>query len=167
MRAEKQELRQALKKARLAMSSREVRNKSLVITKKLIGGVDWAEIKNVHIYFDVSGWNEVRTEPIIEYARKQWPAIGITMPDTLVSQALPKQQFDLIIVPCLGFDKNLHRLGLGAGFYDRFLADQTNALKIGLCFAAGFVKSSLPRELHDIALDKIITEEGIIKAHDS
>ena len=149
------------------MSGEEVHDKSLSISEKLIASIDWAGVKNMHLYSAVPEWNEVQTEPILEHVRQEWPGIKITLPDSSVSQEPPKHQFDLIIVPCLGFDKNLHRLGLGAGFYDRFLADQTNTLKIGLCFAAGFVKSSLPREPHDVPLDKIITEEGIMEAHDS
>ena len=149
------------------MSGEEVHDKSLSISEKLIASIDWAGVKNMHLYSDVPEWNEVQTEPILEHVRQEWPGIKITLPDSSVSQEPPKQQFDLIIVPCLGFDKNLHRLGLGAGFYDRFLAQQPRALKIGLSFADGSVKSGLPREPHDIVLDKIITEEGIMEAHDS
>jgi 5-formyltetrahydrofolate cyclo-ligase len=167
MRAEKQGLRRALKKVRADMPAEKVRSKSQAITDRLMADVDWTEIKNMHVYSAVSAWNEVRTEPIIEYARKQWPAIDITMPNISVSQALPKQQFDLIIVPCLGYDEDCYRLGLGGGFYDRFLAGQPKALKIGLAFGDGLVKRGLPREPHDIPLDEIITEEGIIIAHDS
>ena len=131
MRAEKQALRRALKKVRLDMSGEEVRGKSLAIADRLIAGVDWANTKDMHVYLAVPEWNEVQTEPILEHVRQEWPGIKITLPDSSVSQEPPKQQFDLIIVPCLGFDKNLHRLGLGAGFYDRFLAQQPKALKIG------------------------------------
>ena len=160
-------LRRELKRLRLDMSSGEVEAKSLVIAGKLIGSVAWAGIKNMHVYSTVTAWNEVETEPVIEYLKKHQPEIAITSPAVSTKQELPKQQFDLIIVPCLGFDKELYRLGLGAGFYDRFLANQVKALKIGLGFAAGLVKPGLPHEPHDVPLDRIITEEGIIKTHDS
>ena len=149
------------------MSGDEVLAKSRVIAEKLIGSVNWVGIKNVHLYSAVPEWNEVQTETIIEYVNKRWPDITITLPTTSLKQELPQQQFDLILVPCLGFDQDLHRLGLGAGFYDQFLANQPKALKIGLCFAGGLIKSGLPREPHDVPLDRIITEEGIIEAHDS
>jgi len=131
MRAEKQALRRALKNTRLGMSGEEVHDKSLSISEKLMGGVDWANTKDMHVYLAVPEWNEVQTEPIIKYVNKRWPEVKVISPAISLNQELPKLRFDLIIVPCLGFDKNLHRLGLGAGFYDRFLAQQPKALKIG------------------------------------
>lgn len=67
------------------------------------------------------------------------------------------KQYDLIIVPIVGFDKDNYRLGLGGGWYDRFLADQPRAQTIGLAYTLCEV-DILPHESHDISLDKIITE---------
>ena len=167
MEMSKQQLRRKLKIARQSMPHAEVDAKSQAITEKLIASVDWASMKYMHLYSAMPEWKEVHTEPIIEYVHGQWPKIVVTLAGINASQELPAQQFDLIVVPCLGFDKELYRLGLGAGFYDRFLANQAKALKVGLCFAAGLVKPGLPHEPHDIPLDKIITEEAIIEAHAS
>jgi 5,10-methenyltetrahydrofolate synthetase len=72
--------------------------------------------------------------------------------------------FDAVIVPMLGFDpRTLHRLGYGGGYYDRFLAAQPAAHKIGVCYEIGKVEG-LPNEPHDIPLDMIITELGKIGA---
>jgi len=66
--------------------------------------------------------------------------------------------FDIIIVPMLGFDtKTLHRVGYGGGYYDRFLADQAGAKKIGVCYETGRV-GKIPAGPHDVPLDMIITE---------
>jgi 5,10-methenyltetrahydrofolate synthetase len=73
----------------------------------------------------------------------------------------PTSKFDLIIIPCLAFDGDLCRLGWGGGWYDRFLAGQPEAMKIGLAYQNSLVEAGLPREAHDIPLDKIITESGI------
>ncbi|MGH7156833.1 MAG: 5-formyltetrahydrofolate cyclo-ligase, partial [Candidatus Saccharimonadales bacterium] len=67
-------------------------------------------------------------------------------------------KFDLILVPVLAFDKENYRLGWGGGFYDKFLANQPQALKIGLGFQDGLVEQGLPHEPHDVPLDKVITE---------
>src|SRR5471032_743812 len=109
----KPELRQALKKIRQGMSVEEVEAKSEAITKELIGDVDWAKIKNLHIYSGVPGWKEVGTKQIIDYVREQRPEIEIAIADISARQEVPEQQFSLIVVPCLGFDKELYRLGLG------------------------------------------------------
>ena len=163
MRSTKQELRQQLKADRLAMPRSDVATKSREVSRKLISKLDWANIKNLHIYCTVPEWNEIQAEPIVEYAHKSWPKIRIAQAPTAWNQPLPTRQFDLIIVPCLGFDRDLNRLGLGAGFYDRFLVTQPKALKIGLCFASGLVEAGLPNESHDIRLDAIVTEDNIYK----
>jgi 5-formyltetrahydrofolate cyclo-ligase len=63
-----------------------------------------------------------------------------------------------------GCDKNNHRLGFGGGFYDRFLAGQPKARKIGLAFEIGFITSNFPAEAHDVKLDMIITERKVYRA---
>ncbi len=63
--------------------------------------------------------------------------------------------FDLIIIPGLAFDKDSYRLGYGAGYYDNFLINQLKALKIGIFYSFQQV-DSVPREEHDIKLDKVL-----------
>jgi 5,10-methenyltetrahydrofolate synthetase len=72
----------------------------------------------------------------------------------------PLTDYDVIIVPMLGFNQDLHRLGYGGGYYDRLLSQQLNAQKIGICFELGYVPD-LPVETHDVALDCIITEASL------
>ena len=64
---------------------------------------------------------------------------------------------DVVLVPLVGADRAGHRLGMGAGHYDRFLAAHPRATSIGLAFACQLV-DQLPTELHDIALTRILTE---------
>lgn len=66
---------------------------------------------------------------------------------------------DVVLVPGLAFGLDGTRLGRGAGYYDRFLAHVT-ADKIGLT-TSGRIRSDLPREPHDVAMDWIATEEGV------
>ena len=64
----------------------------------------------------------------------------------------------------LGFNsKALHRIGYGGGYYDKFLATQPQAQKIGVCFEQGKL-AQIPAELHDIPLDVIITENHIYRS---
>ena len=45
------------------------------------------------------------------------------------------QQFDLIFVPLLAFDKRGYRVGYGKGYYDRYLSQcRPDAIKIGFSF---------------------------------
>ena len=72
------------------------------------------------------------------------------------------EEIDLVICPCTGFDENLNRLGMGGGFYDRFLPLCKNAKKIAIAFEA----QKIPRvrvNPHDIPMDAIVTEEKVYR----
>ena len=69
---------------------------------------------------------------------------------------------DVIICPLLGFDKNLHRLGRGGGYYDKSLQKFKNTIKIGFAYSIQKIKI-VPIEKHDISMDAIITEKAIYK----
>ena len=67
---------------------------------------------------------------------------------------------DLLFVPLACFDRTGHRIGYGAGYYDRSLA-HLRAMKaihaVGVAFAASEV-AVVPRAAHDERLDAVITE---------
>jgi 5-formyltetrahydrofolate cyclo-ligase len=69
---------------------------------------------------------------------------------------------DLMLVPLLAFDPYGHRLGYGAGHFDRTL-HRLRALKpltaVGLAYAAQGL-ARLPADPHDEKLDGIATERG-------
>ena len=56
---------------------------------------------------------------------------GIFEPSSKVR--IHREAFDIIVVPMVGFDEQCHRLGHGAGYYDRYLAN-ISAIKIGVAF---------------------------------
>lgn len=71
------------------------------------------------------------------------------------------KKIDCVIVPGVAFDIHGKRLGMGGGYYDRFLK-LTSAKKIALAFDFQII-DDVPTELHDISVDLIITERRIIK----
>jgi len=68
---------------------------------------------------------------------------------------------EVIFIPGLAFDVKGYRLGYGGGFYDRVLKE-TSALKVGVCYSFQLLES-LPVEPHDVPVDLILTEDGIIR----
>lgn len=157
MNTAKEKLRRQLKLQRLGLSQEEVAAKSQIIANKLLATIDWSTINTLHSYTSMQTWNEVDTRKIITRLEKTYPHISITARPARKNEPLPDGQFDLIIVPVLGFDKHNYRLGLGGGWYDRFLATQPRASTIGLAYSFAQIKG-LPHEKHDIALDTIITD---------
>lgn len=70
---------------------------------------------------------------------------------------------DLIVVPGVAFDLHGHRIGYGKGFYDRFLQHPgRKAHLVGLCHDFQLVVSAIPGELHDIAMEIIVSDRRII-----
>jgi len=88
-------------------------------------------------------------------------AFGIPAPPRGARSVLP----DLVIAPLLAFDRRGHRLGQGAGHYDRTLANLRAAQPVfvlGLAYSAQEVEE-LPAEPHDERLDAILTETDYIE----
>ena len=72
---------------------------------------------------------------------------------------------DILLIPLVGFDNDLNRLGYGGGFYDRYIKKiekNNKVIKIGLAFSYQKLES-LPINQHDKKLDFIITEKEILK----
>lgn len=68
---------------------------------------------------------------------------------------------DVVLVPGLAFDRRGGRLGMGGGYYDRFLAASRargSAVTIGLCFANQLVEA-VPQGPGDVRLDWVISDE--------
>ena len=151
-------MRERYKKIRLLTSPRSVEEDSVLICRKVFREIDWSKVKKCCAYSPIDKLKEVGIRPLIETIAYKYPDIKITVLAPSKAQKVPRIKFDLIIVPMLAFDKDNYRLGFGGGFYDRFLARQPQALKIGVCFHNGFVKKGLSHEAHDVPLDKIITE---------
>lgn len=72
------------------------------------------------------------------------------------------EELELVIVPGVAFDMHGGRLGFGAGFYDRLLAELPHAIpKLGMAFDFQILPE-LPRQAHDIAVHGIATETRVI-----
>ncbi|MEO9222816.1 MAG: 5-formyltetrahydrofolate cyclo-ligase [Mycobacteriaceae bacterium] len=68
----------------------------------------------------------------------------------------------LVLVPALAVDRAGHRLGRGAGFYDRSLTLADPAARLVAVVRAAEVLAELPHEEHDIAMDDALTPAGLI-----
>ena len=67
----------------------------------------------------------------------------------------------MLFVPLLAFDRGARRLGYGGGYYDRTLAALPGRSRIGFGYAAQEVEA-VPVEPHDVGLDAVVTEGGVI-----
>jgi 5-formyltetrahydrofolate cyclo-ligase len=85
---------------------------------------------------------------------------GILEPAETAPEAVP----DIVIVPLAAFDRRGFRIGYGKGHFDRTLGPLARGRRpflVGYAFALQEV-DEVPRELHDVPLDAVVTETEII-----
>ena len=90
-------------------------------------------------------------------------ALGVLEPSPEVRIAMTPDSFDLIIIPGVAFDRLGGRLGYGKGYYDRFL-EQTCAFRLAIAFDFQVIEK-VPTEKHDVLMNGILTETGIIEVN--
>lgn len=87
---------------------------------------------------------------------------GMRQPRGEAAPAVP----DVAFVPLVGFTTSGARLGMGAGHYDRWLADHPRCRAIGLAWDCQET-ALLPLEPHDRPLDAVITPTRLIGPFDA
>lgn len=111
--------------------------------------------------------SQMRFAKITPKTRFEKNSLGVNEPIDAKSKLYSALELDIIFLPLVGFDHNCNRLGMGKGFYDRFLQHRlsTKALKkpilIGLAFPEQALKS-VPTDKWDVPLDLIILSSGKI-----
>lgn len=83
---------------------------------------------------------------------------GLEQPHHACDEVAP----DIVLTPLLGFDAALHRLGQGAGHYDRAFAALPETRRIGVAWSVQHV-DPLPADRWDVPLHAVITERGWIE----
>ena len=173
------EIRKEIKSLRDNLSLIEVENASFLITNKVIEKIKNLNAKTFMLYKSFK--NEVKTDKIIDFllSANKTVAYPITIGEDMVAGVPTSSEYkksslgvlepidytiietpDVVFVPLVACDKNKNRIGLGKGYYDRFLKCK-GSLKIGICYDFQVVEN-IPKNPHDIPLDIIITEKQII-----
>ena len=110
---------------------------------------------SVMAYRSIPG--EPDTAPFIEWCRAK--GSRVVLPEDQPDAA----SLDVVIVPGLAFTADGHRLGQGGGWYDRFLSGLGDRCEtIGVCFAEQIL-SEVPVEAHDVVLDHVVSDAGIVR----
>jgi 5-formyltetrahydrofolate cyclo-ligase len=151
------EMRQRLR----ATSAEDLQSRSQIIRDRVLHLNVWKQAKSIAFFSPLP--NEPDIALLAQLAAANAKTVA-TIPSTVRVEAdfelLEKP--DLIFVPGLAFSRDGHRLGRGAGFFDRLLAGRAaKAFKIGICFSFQLV-DAVPTERHDIEMDTIVSDEGVL-----
>lgn len=174
-----------MKDIRSFMDIDEVIFRSYQIYNSLISVINFKKVKTISCYIDFK--NEVYTRLFIMHCLEskikialprvckdkiilkyidnlgenlENSPIGILEPiDSL--QECEVSQVDLFIIPALAYDELGNRIGYGKGYYDKLLAKNREALRIGVAYTFQ-VLPKLPYTDKDEIVDMIVSEHRIV-----
>ena len=176
-------LRKQLQAERLALSDRH--ELSMQLQEVLQVWLLTHKVRTIGAYWAIKGefdalpalyrWAEAQPDrrmglPVMNRETKQlsfhvwYPGCPMEEDDFGILKPKDTERFhpELLILPCVGFGPKGIRLGYGGGFYDRTLAAITpRPLTAGIGFSQGYIPW-LEGEPHDVPLDAMITEEGVV-----
>lgn len=186
----KDELRRRARAARDGMGEVERAEAAAKITEQLLGRREWQECSLVLAYLSVG--SEVETRELVRAAWEAGKAValprcdapthelawvkadsfeglvpgayGIEEPpaDALALGANDFAEGALALVPGLIFDEHCYRIGMGGGYYDRFLAN-FGGVSVGLCYRTQLVESLGAMgvlEPHDRPVDVVVFDKS-------
>jgi 5-formyltetrahydrofolate cyclo-ligase len=186
---EKSAVRASSRRVMETMPAREASQKSQALAERALAWPPMARARRVLVYLSMAG--EAGTGVLIERLleagvevsgpKVDWDARTISparitdaMADVVqgplgVPEPAPHtagvalQSIDVVLVPALAFDLRGFRLGRGAGFYDRLLAEKgRRGLALGYGFEGQLVHR-VPTEPHDARLDALATERRVLE----
>jgi 5-formyltetrahydrofolate cyclo-ligase len=97
-----------------------------------------------------------------------WRSNRLGIAEPAGDNRLGARWLDLVFLPLVGFDRSGVRLGAGGGFYDRAFAFRNLRSRwhaprlVGLAYAFQEV-ASIGAAAHDVLMDAVVTETGMIR----
>jgi 5-formyltetrahydrofolate cyclo-ligase len=178
---QKSQLRKNFLMLRNALSDEERQYQESEVLKILLLLSRWTQAKKIGVYLSFKG--EFSTRAIIQNAlasdkivyapivtdqanglmRFQQIALKDNAIEFLENDSTTVQPIDLdcMLVPLLAFDKHHYRLGMGGGFYDRYLSlyQTKKPWLLGLAYEEQYCEH-LPHDNWDQPLDTVVTPSG-------
>lgn len=77
-------------------------------------------------------------------------------------ETINPKEIDFILVPGAGFDQHGGRMGMGNGYYDRFLQELSPSTYMGVAWQAQILDTIIPMDDHDRRMPAIVTEQGLV-----
>lgn len=178
----KNKIRTNLKELRSKLSKEFVKTNSDTICTKLLSSKEYSNANNILCYMSIK--NEVDVLPIIERAlidnkNVYLPKVNGEYMDFYriynsnecdkgafgILEPKETDIFDeddgLVIVPLVGFDEELHRIGFGAGYYDKYFSKHNTLTKIAVAYEFQKTDTLFEIDKYDISMDYVYTQNNI------
>lgn len=173
----KQQLRQAIRQRKRAMTQEEIEDRSRSLCEKFLNSDNYRRCTCLYGYLPYN--QEVRTWPILHQALADGKKVAVPkvygdemkfiyltdltqvatgyagIPEPIADGPVAEQQDALVLMPGLAFDPQGHRIGYGGGFYDKFLSREPKHPTVALCYEFQMV-DHLETEQFDIPVDTVI-----------
>lgn len=190
LKLDKMAVRKMMTQRRNDLNAKEIIELSREIEKNLFSCEDF--LSRQHILYYLSFGKEVRTDAMIVrslllHKKVYVPRIkkngkqieiceiktletdfelnnfGIREPSGACIQIVSPNKIDAVVTPGLAFDCFGGRIGSGRGYFDRLFEDlPDNSLSIGIAYSFQIL-GSLHQDSWDKKVQKVITEEGLLK----
>lgn len=173
----KQELRQAIRARKRAMTEEDILRRSEILAEKFARSNAYRAAKTIYGYLPYN--QEVRTVPMLRRALEEGKRVAVPkvygddmkfiylddlsqvakgyagIPEPVADGPVAQDETALVLMPGLAFDRAGHRIGYGGGFYDKFLAREPHHPTVALCYDFQ-VMDRLETEAFDIPVDLVI-----------
>jgi 5-formyltetrahydrofolate cyclo-ligase len=188
----KEALRKHYRQLRRDLSDEELQTRSQQVCRQFFSSIPLDQVHVLHTYLPISSQRELDPAPILNRLRRDYPHIRLVIsrtlwqerqmehvywdkgvllqenrwgiPEPVAGELCPASRIDAVLVPLLAFDREGHRLGYGAGFYDRFLVScAPTVLSIGLSLFPPLQEPIPGIFSTDIPLTHCITPEEVFK----
>ena len=175
-------IRREKKQARSSLTPEERAKKSARAVERLAASEVFREARTVMIYDHVGGelsLDSLLTHPAAAGKRFCYPlcvsrtemiamipgawqpgAYGIREPVRALSEEIPPEEIDLVVCPGTAFDPACNRMGMGGGYYDRYLPRCEKARIVMAAFEVQKTEA-LPVDPWDRPVELVFTEDAV------
>lgn len=181
--------RQQGRALRAALSEVEREANDAAINQLCQSEFEWRRMRRVQLFLPLRRRHEIETWGLLEWLWDKQPRVRVYVPLlvgremeqvrvtrgaawTLNRFGIPEpregeqlaadEPLDLILAPLLAVDLHGCRVGYGGGYYDKFMATQPEARKVGLAYESWLVHDDIETTAQDVRLDGVVTEKRVL-----